>query len=273
MQQISDNVYVETEYTGCNTGFVVTDDGIVMIDTPQIPEDAIKWREEISKYGEVRCLINTEPHQDHFTGNCFFEGTVIAHEGTREAILAAEAEPFMEYLAAKFPESVPLMKDFHFRPPAVTFTRELNIYLGDHTFQLINLPGHTACEVAVYIPEEGVVFTSDNLFGGVQPGLQQAMPYEWLDSLKKIGELGAAKLVPGHGHVCEPGYLAEFSAFLQDWISAVKDAISRGLSLEETQATVSFADRYPPEPNLPFSVEEVQRVNAGRLYSVLKEQG
>lgn len=48
MQKITDSLYVETGYEGCNVGFVVTEDGIVMIDTPMSPRDAVDWRE---KYG------------------------------------------------------------------------------------------------------------------------------------------------------------------------------------------------------------------------------
>jgi glyoxylase-like metal-dependent hydrolase (beta-lactamase superfamily II) len=92
MKKVSKNVYAETNFQGCNPGFVVTSDGVVMIDTPQMPTDAVKWREKILQYGPVRYLINTEPHGDHFTGNYFFKGTVVAHEGTRQAILAASAQ-------------------------------------------------------------------------------------------------------------------------------------------------------------------------------------
>jgi len=54
MQKVTDNVYAETEFAGCNPGFVVTSEGVVMIDTPQMPVDAIKWRDEIAKHGHVR---------------------------------------------------------------------------------------------------------------------------------------------------------------------------------------------------------------------------
>ena len=72
MQQISDNVFVEIEkrgeydsMPGCNCGFVVTSEGIVMIDTPSRPGQAVKWREEIARRGELRYIINTEYHIDH----------------------------------------------------------------------------------------------------------------------------------------------------------------------------------------------------------------
>jgi len=37
MQKITSNVYAETGFTGYNPGFVVTKEGVVMIDTPQMP--------------------------------------------------------------------------------------------------------------------------------------------------------------------------------------------------------------------------------------------
>ena len=92
MKQITPNVFVETGFRGANCTFVTTSEGIVMIESPQMPDEAVKWRDEIAKHGLVRYLINTEPHGDHFSGNYFFQGTVVGHEGTRAAILAANVD-------------------------------------------------------------------------------------------------------------------------------------------------------------------------------------
>ena len=271
MQKISDNVYVETELLGCVHGFVVTKEGVVMIDTPQTPTDAVRWRDEIAKYGTVRYLINTEPHGDHFTGNHFFEGTVVAHEGTRKAILAASVEQLKERLSETAPDSLPLIEGFSYYPPTITLSQRLTLYVGDHTFHLINLPGHTPFQVAVYIPEERVVFTSDNIFHKVQTFLHEAVPYEWLDSLKRIQELEADVLVPGHGSLCDRSYIPEQSAIIQAWIDAVSTAIKKGMSQEEAQDKLPFIDRYfiGVEGN-PMS-QQVQRMNVARLYEVLKK--
>ena len=271
MQKVTDNVIVETGFRGCNPGFVVTSEGVVMIDTPQMPADAVKWKDEIAKHGTVRYLINTEPHGDHFSGNYFFEGTIIAHEGTRQAILNASVEQFMEDLKRSSPESLALVKDFEYRPPSITFTGELGIHLGDHSFQLINLPGHTPYEVAVFIPEERVVFTSDNVFCRVQAFLHQALPYEWLDSLKCIEQMDADFVVPGHGEVCDRSYIPEMSAFIQEWIGAIKEAIDEGLSVEEAQEQISFLDRYPMDNGIESMGKVVQQWNVARLYEVLRD--
>lgn len=271
MQKITDNIYTETGFRGCNPGFVVTTEGVVMIDTPQLPADVIGWRDEIAKHGSVRYLINTEPHGDHFTGNYNFEGTVVAHEGTREVILAASVEQLRERLRQTAPASLSLMEGFSFRSPTITLSQRLTLYVGDHTFQLINLPGHIPYQVAVYIPEERIVFTSDNVFGKVQAWLHQALPYEWLDSLKRIQELKADILVPGHGSICNRSYIPEMSAFIQSWIDAVAAAINQGMSLEQAQNKVPFLDRYPMEKGSEAMAREVQRMNVARLYEVLKK--
>lgn len=278
MQKITKNVYAETRFQGCNPGFVVTREGVVMIDTPQLPADAIKWRDEIAKHGTVRYLINTEPHGDHFTGNYFFKGTVVAHEGTRKAILAASVKDLKERLKQTSPESLPLMKRYRFRPPTITLSERLTIHLGDHTFQLINLPGHTPYQVAVFIPEERVAFTSDNIFHKVQPFLHQAIPYEWLDSLKRLQELEADVLVPGHGELCDRSYLPEMSAVIKAWIDAISAAIKQGLSLEKTCAKIvkEAQDRtskigcYPREGSKSID-EQLLRMNTENLYKVLKK--
>jgi cyclase len=271
MQKIGQNVYAETGFRGCNPGFVVTNEGVVMIDTPQMPADAVRWRDEIAEHGPVRYLINTEPHGDHFAGNYFFEGTVVAHQGTREAILAASVEQLKERFKQTDPDSLPLIKDYKYRPPAITFSEQVTLYVGNYTFQLINLPGHTPYQIAVYIPEERVVFTSDNVFGRVQAWLHQAVPYEWLDSLRRLEQLEVDVLVPGHGSICDRSYIREMSAFIQDWIDAVSAAIEQGMSLEEAQEKISFLDRYPMEPGSEPMAQFVQHMNVARLYQVLKK--
>ena len=116
-----------------------------------------------------------------------------------------------------------------------------------------------------------MVFTSDNVFYRVQAWLHQALPYEWLDSLDRIAELEADVLVPGHGGICDPGYLPEMKAQIQAWIDAVSGAIAQGMSLEEAQEKVSLLDRYPMEPGSEAMGEMVQRMNVARLYEVLKK--
>ena len=90
MQKITPNVYLGTKFStppisrGCNPSFVVTSEGIVMVDSPMYPTYAVKWRDEIARIGEVRYIINTGYHPDHISGNYFYSGVVVSHQGARE---------------------------------------------------------------------------------------------------------------------------------------------------------------------------------------------
>ncbi len=79
------------------------------------------------------------------------------------------------------PEQVSLMDGFKFRPPTITLNDRLTLFLGDHTFEVIAMPGHSPSQVAVFIPQERVVCTSDNVSYKVAPWLHEALPFDWLE--------------------------------------------------------------------------------------------
>ena len=270
MKQISKNVYYESWPRTCNTGIIVTRKGVVMIDTPESPSDAARWRDEIAKFGPVRYLINTEPHGDHVNGNFFFEGTVIAHEGTRNAMLRSSSKAVLERMKRDNP-GLSLPDSFQLKVPEITLYDRLDIHLEDCTLQLINFPGHTPYEVAVFIPEEKVIFTSDNVCCRVQAFLREALPFEWLKSLEKMEQLEMDVIVPGHGEICDRTYIREMRAFIQDWIEAVKSAIDRGMSLQEAQNKISFLERYPMQKGTEPMAQDVQRMNVARLFNLLTQ--
>ena len=66
---VTPNIYTTTKLRGCNPSFVTTSDGVVVIDTPQLPTRAVAMRAEAESHGPIRYLINTEHHVDHIFGN------------------------------------------------------------------------------------------------------------------------------------------------------------------------------------------------------------
>jgi len=111
MRRVSAHVYAEFYFWGCNPGFLVTSDGVVMIDTPQQPIDAVRWRERLSEHGPIRSLVNTEPHIDHIAGNAYFPGVeVIGQVGLKDryeqAVPQMTAPERLEALKQADPDSV-----------------------------------------------------------------------------------------------------------------------------------------------------------------------
>jgi cyclase len=243
-----------------------------MIDTPQVPTNAVKWREIIAKYGEVKYIINNEPHGDHVTGNYFFQGTVIAHEGTRQSIFQMSPEELKVRYKQSSPSDYVLLKDFYYRPPTITLTGDITVYLGEHTFKIMHLPGHTPYQMAVYVPEEKVIFTADNITYKVPVYLQHAEPFAWIESLKKLAKLDAEVIVPGHGEICTPADIPEMIDRVREWIDAVDVLVKKGMTLEETENNFTFRDRYPMQPGREDRASMLRKANITRLYEVLKNR-
>ena len=269
MQQLTPNVFVDTRRRGANHGFVVTQEGVVMIDTPQKPTDALEWRHQVAEHGSVRFIINTEPHIDHWMGNAFFETPVVAHCGVRQRILETDPSSFAELAKTMGEENARLLKGYTPRPPTITFTDRLTLHLGNHTFECIAMPGHTPYQAAVLIPEERLVFTSDNVFYKVQTFLQEAIPDLWLKALDDLKALEADILVPGHGETCGKDHLDEQATFIREWVALVQDAFNQGMSKEEAMERLSLLDRYPMDVETDFMGPMVMQRNVSRLYDVL----
>jgi len=267
MQQLTKNVFVETQIRGCNHGFVTTSDGIVMIDSPHKPSDALKLKAEIAKRGKLRYIINTEPHGDHWTGNAFFDAPVIAHEGVRTRILGTDIKAHVERVSAFGPEEPALLQGYRPNAPIITFKNGMTLHVGDHTIEMIHMPGHTAYQAAICIKEEGVVFTSDNIFHKVHTWLQEANPDLWLVALDSLRNLKEELFVPGHGDVCGKAYLGEQGAFIQEWKSYVKNAVDRGMTKDEAIARLTaMTDRYPMDVGQDGMAPRVMQMNVANLY-------
>ena len=111
MRRITENVFAEIYFWGCNPGFVKTSDGVFMVDTPQQPINAVQWRERLNEHGTIRHLVNTEPHPDHIRGNAYFPGVeVIGHDlmvgRYEQAIPIMTGEQTLEALKTSDPERV-----------------------------------------------------------------------------------------------------------------------------------------------------------------------
>ena len=279
---VTPNVFTHTKLRGSNPSFVVTSDGVVAIDTPQLPSRAVEWRRTAESHGPIRYLINTEHHVDHIFGNYYFKGagTVVNHVGLRERFMVPgpEIDPFdyaHEALPADDPagEAIFPARDEYYRDPnkgAIVFTGDITIKVGDHTFNLLHTPGHTPGQTTVHVPEERVAFTGDTLFSGCQTWLMTSDVDQWVAALDRIRGLDVDRLVPGHGPVVTKGYLDVQRAHLLGWKSAVADAVAKGWSRDETVARVNFADEFGPvDIGQEYMMDYIQTWNAGALWDKL----
>ena len=162
---------------------------------------------------------------------------------------------------------------YQLKAPAVTFSDNLTLYVGEHTVELMHLPGHTDGHIGVYLPQEKVFFAGDNFCNGTQPSLAHSLPLEWVESLKKIEAMEINVVVPGHGETCDLKEVRRFRQFIETCIDMTRKAISEGMRKEEAADSISFEGLYPEDQRAsavhPGSV--MQRRNVLRLYEMLSK--
>jgi cyclase len=281
MERVTPNVWTATDIRGCNPSYVTTSDGVVVIDTPQLPTRAVAMRDEAESHGPIRYVVNTEHHVDHIFGNYYFKGAgrVVHHRGVAENFMvptplldpfdyAAEAIPMSDPDgAAIFPE-----RDVYFADPnrgQIVFTGDLTLVVGDHTFELIHTPGHTPGQIAVHVPTERVVFTGDTVFSEVQTWIMASDVDQWIGALNTIAHLDVDHVVPGHGPVTNLRYLQTQKAVLLEWKSMVASAVAQGWSRQETIERCNMRDRYPVDIGQEYMMDYIQEHNAGILWDKL----
>jgi cyclase len=290
METVTPNVFTTTKLRGCNPSFVTTSDGVVVIDTPQLPTKAVAMRALAESHGPIRYLVNTEHHVDHIFGNYYFRGAgaVVNHQGLydRFMVVFPELDPFAYAYESipgdnpkgtnlDDPEALALWpdRDEYYRDPnkgTIVFTGDLTLHVGDHTFHCLHTPGHTPGQLGVHVPEERLVFTGDTIFSGCQTWLMTSNVPQWLEALERIRTLDVDRIVPGHGPVVGKEYLDVQAAHLRAWMAAVEAAIAKGWTRDETVARVNFRDSFGPvDIGQGYMMEYIQTRNAGSLYDKL----
>ena len=278
INMVAEGVFAETDTRGCNAGFVITSEGVVMIDTPQLPTAAIRMRKLAESHGPIKYLINTEHHVDHIFGNYFFNGVGAvmsqAYVYDEFMVVYPEINPYeyaKEAIPTDDPEGAALFpdKDTYFKNmnrPNITFTGDATLRLGGLTFELIATPGHSPGLIAVYIPEKKLVFASDNIFNGVQTWHYSSNIPQWVESLQRLKKLDAEIIVPGHGPVCGADRIDAQKAILFEWQYRVADCVAKGLSVEECVKGMEIRDRFPVDIGQEYMLDHVIENNVRALY-------
>lgn len=221
---------------GCNiinTGFVVTGDGVVVINTGPSRRYGEQLRALIARTTAepVVQVIHLNLHPDYFLGNqAFADVPRAATAATREGIVreAAAYETNLYRLCGDW------MKGTEALPPDRTVEPGV-LRVGGREFELRELHGHTASDLVVVDRRSGVMFAGGLVFASRVPTTPHADVQAWLASLDALQAVSARRRVPSHGPVGDgtDDGLAQTRRYLQ-WLDAhFRDAARRGLEMNE----------------------------------------
>jgi cyclase len=247
IQEIGPNIFVETELHGANVGFVITSEGVILIDTPLLPDDARLWLSEIRRRTDQRIIyiINTDHHRGHILGNQYFpSATVIAHEFAWKN-MQGYGDSFRNRLLSLYRDRMPEATEewrqhLQIVEPEITFTDRMVLFKGNKEMHLIRVGGHTEATTVVYLPREKALFAGDLVVTDRPPFLSQGNTKQWLQALAYLRKLRYNVLIPGHGELCGKEATEKLSAFLRLVRRRVRSAHRSGLSKNDTARSLQY---------------------------------
>ena len=239
--KLSEHAYAYTAEGDPNTGIVVGDDAVMVIDTqatPAMAQDVIRRIREVtdkpikyvmlSHYHAVRVLGASAYQPEHIIAS---EDTLALIKERGEQDKASEIGRFPRLFRAV--ESVPPGLTW----PTITFIGRMTLWLGQLEVQLLQLGRvHTKGDTVVWLPQERILFSGDLVEYDATPYAGDAYFSDWPATLDKLAALKPAKLVPGRGPALQTetqvaAGLAGTRGFISDVYASVQAGAAAGKDL------------------------------------------
>jgi glyoxylase-like metal-dependent hydrolase (beta-lactamase superfamily II) len=242
--QLSEHAWAYTAEGDPNTGIIIGDDSVMVIDTqatPVMAQDVIRRIREVTDK-PIKYVLLSHYHAVRVLGASAYmaEGgeQIIASQDTYDLIVQRGEQDKASEIG-RFPrlfrnvESVPAGLTW----PTMTFTGKMTVWMGSVEVQLLQLGrGHTKGDTVAWLPQEKVLFSGDLVEFDATPYAGDAYFQDWPQTLANIAALKPEKLVPGRGAALvtpeqvQAG-LDGTSAFVSELYASVKEGAAAGLPL------------------------------------------
>lgn len=240
--QLSPHAWAYTAEGDPNTGIVIGDDAVMVIDTqatPVMAEDVIRRIRQVTDK-PIKYVLLSHYHAVRVLGaSAYRPEHIIASQDTYELIVERGEQDKASEIG-RFPrlfrnvESVPPGLTW----PTITFTGKMTLWLGKLEVQILQLGrGHTKGDTVVWLPQDKVLFSGDLVEFDATPYAGDAYFQDWPQTLDKIAALKPEKLVPGRGRALQtPAEVAAglegTRAFVSELYAAVKAGAVAGRDLK-----------------------------------------
>lgn len=255
-QKVADGVYAFVGETGprtatnegmnATTGFIVTEAGVVVVDSGSSKQVAQKIQAAIRTVTDrpVKLVINTGGQDHRWLGNGHFADQgipVLAHEKT-VADIVERGGMLAESQAALLG---PAFAGTRIQRPTRSFAAGETLSLGGETIELVFAGGgHTPGDILVWLPKNRIVFAGDVVYVDRLLGvLSVSNLRRWLDSFAALEALRPGLIIPGHG---APTSLAKAQRETRDYLTRVRDhmkkAVAAGVDMQTAITTLDDRD-------------------------------
>lgn len=236
VEKVAEGLYMMTG-AGGNVGVLVTDAGVVVVDTMTFVRQGEAIRTRIAEITSqpVVAVINTHYHLDHTHGNpAFPPGTkVISTEHTLQHLHALDAAYWKDSPAKEL-------------LPNDTFRDERTLEIGGETLRLVHPGrGHTDGDLVVLFTRQRVAHVGDLFFNGHFPNIDleaRGTVRGWGDTLDRVLALDFDGVIPGHGPYSNRRGLERFQAFMRSLWQQTTAVVESGGSLDDAKERVDLRE-------------------------------
>ncbi len=260
-KDLGDGVYalISTKPPVDNSGFIVGDNGVLVIDSHMNKDMAKQIQDAIRSVTKkpILYLVNTNEHGDHTFGNYAFPSSVkiIAHRLTAKAMKDHDKEKAL--MTRILNSNKDILGDVKLRLPDIEFDQFLTIDLGGRQVELYHFGwGNTPGDTIVYEPKTRTAWTGNFIFGqGSIPWAIDGNIPAYLNSMARFSAtLDVKTIIPGHIVPTTNAITVKYLRYMSEVIANVRSAVASGLTLEKTLLKHPIREEYLPPVESPLAM-------------------
>ncbi len=289
--EIGRDLYAFTAEGDPNSGIIIGDDGVIVIDAQATPVMAGLVIERVRQITDkpVKYVVLSHYHAVRVLGASAYKAQEIVASDKCRAMIVERGKEDWDSEYGRFPrlfraaETIPGLTW-----PTVTFREKMTLWLGKRRVDLMHVGrAHTAGDIIAHVPDANVVFSGDIVEYKSACYCGDAHFTDWPATLSRLGAFRADALVPGRGDalvgadtVAEGITLTR--QFLRDTYEPVQRGVARGASLKECfdEATAAMRPKYASWPifehcqpfNIARAYDEAQGIDNPRIWTAERDR-
>ena len=289
--EIGNNLFAFTAEGDPNSGVIIGDESVMVIDAQATPTLARQVIEKVRSVTDkpISHLVLSHYHAVRVLGASEYKANNIIMSSKARSMVVERGKEDWDSEFDRFPR---LFKGYQeilgLTWPTTTFENKMSVFLGKRRVDLYFLGrAHTAGDIVIHVPDSNVLFTGDIVEYKSACYCGDAHLQDWTETLKNIAKFQAVALVPGRGDaLTDPRQIDDALALTEDFVNSTFRSVSKiahaGGDLKEAmssyrdQCDKKFSDYAIYEHCLPFNVsrafDEAKGIDNPRVWTADRDK-
>ena len=290
-EEIGNDLFAFTAEGDPNSGIIVGDDSVIVIDAQATPSLARQVIQKVRSVTDkpISHLVLSHYHAVRVLGAAEYKASNVIMSNNARSMVVERGQEDWDSEFDRFPR---LFKGHEEIPgltwPTTTFDKKMSLFLGKRRVDLYFLGrAHTAGDIVIHVPDSNVLFTGDIVEYKSACYCGDAHLQDWPKTLGKIAKFQAVSLVPGRGDaLTDPRQINDAIELTEDFVTSTFKSVSKianaGGDLKEAMSSCrdecdkKFSGYAIYEHCLPFNVsrafDEAKGIDHPRIWTAERDK-